>query len=109
MNRYHLDFIPRRSWQPDVDPEDQRWTRTPNVFAGTEEEATLECADLEAAYDRQVTFRAVLIETLEDVEHHYCPSCGGYYRERIGHQLACTCPMALASTAGIRWTEEKAS
>lgn len=108
MNRYHLDFIPRRSWQQDVDPDDQKWTRTPNVFSGTEEQATIECSELEAAYDRQVTFRAVPLETLEP-ECHYCPSCGGDYRERIGHQLACTCPMAIASTAGIRWTEEKAS
>jgi hypothetical protein len=47
----------------------------------------------------------VPIETLEDCEHHYCPSCGGDYRERIGHQLACTCPLALASTSGIRWVK----
>jgi hypothetical protein len=108
MTRYALEFVPRRSWQQDVDPADQRWTRTPNVFSGTEAEATIECSELEAAYDRSVTFRAVPLETLES-EVHFCPSCGGDYRERIGHQLACTCPMALASTAGIRWTEEKAS
>jgi hypothetical protein len=108
MTRYYLDFCPRRSWEPGVEPADQKWTRTPNIFSGTETEATIECSDLEAAYDRQVTFRAVPIEDL-DAEDHYCPKCGGDYRERIGHQLACTCPMAIASTSGIRWTKERAS
>lgn len=108
--RFALDFIPRASWEPGVEPADQRWTRTPNTVSGTEEEATLQCSDMEAAFDRAVIFRAVpLPVTPEEEEHHFCPSCGGDYRERIGHQLACTCPMAIASTAGIRWTEEKAS
>ena len=108
MSRYHLDFCPRASWQSGVDAADQRWTRTPNTFTGTEDEVTLECSDLEAAYDRQVIFRAVPMPvTAEEDAHHYCPSCGGDYRER--DQFACSCPRAIVSTCGIRWTEEKAS
>lgn len=107
MTRHHIEFIPRRSWEPGVDPADQRWTRTPNVFVGTDEQATLECSELEVAYDRAVTFRAVPIEP-EEAEH-YCPACGGDYRERMGRDLGCTCPIALASTSGVRWVEGKAS
>lgn len=110
MTRYHLDWLPRCSWQPGVEACDQRWTRTPNIFTGTEEEATLECSDLEAAYDRSVIFRAVPIApTAEEEAHHICAECGGDYRERIGHEYACRCPKALASTSGVRRVEEVAS
>ena len=107
MSRFRIDFIPRASWQPETDPADQRWTRTPNIFSGTEYEATLECSELESEYGFAVTFRAVAIESTPEEEglHHYCPSCGGDYRERMGHQLACTCPLAIASTTGIRWAK----
>lgn len=108
MTRHHIEFIPRRSWEPGVDPADQRWTRTPNVFVGTDEQASLECSELEVAYDRAVTFRAVPIPSTED-EIHYCAGCGGDLRIRLGKDLSCTCPVALASTTGVRWVEGKAS
>lgn len=99
MTRFHLDFCPRASWQSGVDAADQRWTRTPNIFTGTEEQATLECSDLEAAYDRSVTFRAVPIEAQpEDEPGCYCAGCGGDFRAKAGHQLACTC-----AAASVRW------
>lgn len=109
MTRWHLDFVPRASWQTGVDAPDQRWTRTPNVFTGTEEQATVECSDLEAAYDRQVVFRAVPIPlTAEEEAHHYCNGCGGDYRERSG-EFACRCSIGLARAERILVGEGKAS
>lgn len=113
--KYHLEFIPRASWQPGVDPADQRWTRTPNLFVGTEVQATIECSDLEAAYDRSCIFRAVLVPvTPEEEAHHFCSQCGGDFRDRLGTEFACSCPVAVAVSGSVRWIrpakgEEKAS
>jgi len=98
--RYHLDFIPRASWQPNTDPADQRWTRTPNIFSGTEDEVTIECSELESEYGFAVTFRAVAIESTPEEEglHHYCPSCGGEQVISVNvcgpgsAQCKCQCP-----------------
>lgn len=115
MTRYHLEWIPRASWQTGVDAADQRWTRTPNLFVGSEVEATQECSDLECAYDRNCIFRAVPIAvTPEEEQHHFCSTCGGDLRDRLGGEYACSCPVAVAVPGSVRWIrpvrgEEKAS
>ncbi len=104
--KHHIEFVYRRSWQPDTDPCDQRWTRTPDVFVGTEEEATREVSELESSFGHEVIFRAVPIAvTAEEEEHHMCATCGGDFRDRIGTPYACTCPVAVAIAGGIRWVK----
>lgn len=106
MSRFFIEFCPRRSWQPDVDSDDQRWTRTPNVFSGSETEATLECSELDAAYDRACVFRAVAIEpAVEELAHQYCAGCGGDLRIGLGRALSCSCEVAVAASSGIRWVK----
>jgi hypothetical protein len=96
MARFKIQWMPRASWQPDVDADDQRWTDSPNVFTGTEEQATLECSDLDAAFDRVNVFRAVPVPLTADEEiasdaPFTCPGCGGDFRSAAGTELACNC------------------
>ena len=98
--RFRLEFIPRASWQPGTDAADQRWTRTPDVFSGTPDEATREVGELEGEYGREIIFRAVPLESQpEDEPGRYCGGCGGDFTAAYGHQLACSCQVMARTVA----------
>lgn len=98
--RYRIEWIPRRSWQNGVEPADQRWTHTPNVFTGDEVELTRHLSELEADYDRSVVFRGVPLEVQpEDEPGRWCEACGGD-RVELGSSIACRCP--CRGQSGVR-------
>lgn len=107
-NRYRIEYCPRASWEPGLDPADQRWTRTPDVFIGTETELTLHISELDADYGFECNFRGVALDEPELDAHHYCGTCGGDFRESIVHQLACSCPRTVSVDrwGGMAWTRE---
>lgn len=108
MKRYKLQFCPRASWQPMVEPADQRWTDTPDVFTGTEEELTLHISELDADYGFECNFRGVPVLSPELEQHHYCPGCGGDFRAATGTEIACGCPreQQVDRWGGMAWTRE---
>lgn len=108
MNRYRIEFIPRASWQPGVEPADQRWAHTPNTFTGTPEQLTLELSELDAAFDFGCVFRGVAVLAPELDAHNYCPRCGGDHRDAPGTAYACSCPreQTVDRWGGMAWTRE---
>lgn len=102
--RYRIEWIPRRCWQNGVEPADQRWTHSPNVFTGDEVELTRHMSELEADYDRSLVFRGVPLEVQPEDESpeeraRWCEACGGD-RVEPGSAIACRCPCRAQS--GVR-------
>lgn len=108
MNKYKIQFCPRGSWQPMVEPADQRWTDTPDVFTGTPEELTLHLSELDADFGFECNFRGVPVLAPELEQHHYCAGCGGDFRAAAGTDLACSCPreQQVDRWGGLAWTRE---
>ena len=99
MTRFRIYWLPRVDFQAGADADDQRWTLSPDVFTGTPAECDEELRQLTAAYDGQLVFEARPLPVMpEDEPDRWCGSCGGDLRERLGHELACRCPLALVKT-----------
>ena len=111
--RYRIDFLPKASRVPGLDEDQQRWTAGSVTVEG-EEARDRELLAHEADYGPDLVFRGHPMPCLGDTEYnHYCNSCGGDLRERLGNPLSCTCPVAVASPSSVRWirpvAKEKAS
>jgi len=105
--KYRIDYCPT------IDRHRGRWSHGSVTVTG-EEAAAKEVRAHEQDYGPELCFRATPVETMpEEEQHHFCDSCGGDFRERIGHPHACSCPVALAVPGSVRWVrpvaKEKAS
>lgn len=103
MTRYRIDFLPVASRVPGLDEQDQRWTHGSVTVEG-EEARDRELLAHDADYGPELLFRAVAVAEMgDDEQKHYCSTCGGDLRERIGKPLCCTCPIAIAGPGSVRW------
>lgn len=98
--KFRIDWLPLVDLDPLRDEDQQRWSHG-TVTVDGEEARDRELLAHEADYGPELVFRACPLPGLEE-EHHYCTSCGGDFRERLGTPTSCDCPIAIAGPS-IRW------